>query len=59
MASEEKNLDNAVTLEEALYVVKQLSPVEKARLIGRLASDLERVLIARGYPTKKDDRPVD
>ena len=36
----------AVTLEEALDVVKQLSPVDKARLIERIVPDIERELAA-------------
>jgi hypothetical protein len=36
----------AVTLEQALDVVKQLSPVDKARLIERIVPDIERELAA-------------
>ena len=39
-------MGNAVTLEEALVVVRHLSPVDKARLIERLAPDIERELKA-------------
>ena len=37
-------MENAVTLEEALALVRQLSPVDKARLIERIAPDIEREL---------------
>lgn len=37
-------MKNAVTLEEALTIVRRLSPVDKARLIERLAPDIEREL---------------
>jgi hypothetical protein len=33
-----------VTLEEALDLVKQLSPLDKARLIERIVPDIEREL---------------
>ena len=39
-------MDSTVTLEEALVVVRQLSPVDKARLIERLVPDIERELRA-------------
>ena len=38
--------EKPVTLEQALDVVKHLSPVDKARLIERIAPDLERELAA-------------
>jgi hypothetical protein len=37
-------MDNSVTLEQALIVVRQLSPVDKARLIERIVPDIEREL---------------
>lgn len=37
-------MDQAITLDEALAVVRQLSPVDKARLIERIAPDIEREL---------------
>lgn len=37
-------MGNTVTLDEALVVVRQLSPVDKARLIERLVPDIEREL---------------
>ncbi len=37
-------MENTTTLEEALVVVRQLSPVDKARLIERIAPDIEREL---------------
>jgi hypothetical protein len=39
-------MDNTVTLEEALVVVRQLSPVDKARLIEHIVPDIERELKA-------------
>jgi hypothetical protein len=39
-------MENTVTLEEALVVVRQLSPVDKARLIERIVPDIERELKA-------------
>ena len=60
-------MGNAVTLEEALVVLRQLSPVDKARLIERIAPDIERELKAarsahkslrglwRGLDTTPDD----
>jgi hypothetical protein len=39
-------MENRVTLEQALALVRRLSPVDKARLIGRLALDIERELKA-------------
>lgn len=38
------NGSRAPTLEEVLVLVKQLSPVEKVRLIERLAPEIERAL---------------
>jgi hypothetical protein len=37
-------MENSVTLEQALVLVRRLSPVDKARLIERLAPDIEREL---------------
>jgi len=45
-------MENAVTLEEALALVRQLSPVDKARLIERIAPDIERELKA-ARPTQR------
>jgi hypothetical protein len=39
-------MERLVTLEEALDLVKQLSPVDKARLIERIVPDIERELTA-------------
>lgn len=39
-------MGNTVTLDEALVVVRQLSPIDKARLIERLVPDIERELRA-------------
>jgi len=48
-------MKRAVTLEEALDVVKQLSPVDKARLIEQIVPDIERELVAspRALPTAR------
>jgi hypothetical protein len=44
-------MGEAVTLEEALAFVRQLSPVDKARLIERMVPDIERELrAARAVP---------
>ena len=44
-------MGEAVTLEEALAFVRQLSPVDKARLIARMVPDIERELCgARSTP---------
>ena len=46
-------MGKAVTLEEALELVKQLSPVDKVRLIERIVPDIERELVAaRPTPRK-------
>jgi hypothetical protein len=46
-------MERGVTLEEALDLVKQLSPVDKARLIERIVPDIERELkAARPAPRK-------
>ena len=37
-------MDSSVTLEEVLASVRQLSPVDKARLIERIVPDIEREL---------------
>jgi hypothetical protein len=37
-------MESTVTLEEALVVVRQLSPMDKARLIERIVPDIEREL---------------
>jgi hypothetical protein len=39
-------MENSVTLEEALVVVRRLSPVDKARLIEQIVPDLEHELRA-------------
>lgn len=38
-------MGETVTLEEALTFVRQLSPVDKARLIERMVPDIERELM--------------
>jgi hypothetical protein len=44
-------MGEAVTLDEALAFVRQLSPVDKARLIERMVPDIERELrAARAVP---------
>ena len=46
-------MERVVTLEEALDLVKQLSPLDKVRLIERLVPDIERELkAARPTPRK-------
>jgi hypothetical protein len=46
-------MERVVTLEEALALVKQLSPLDKARLIERIVPDIERELkTARSTPRK-------
>ena len=46
-------MERTVTLEEALDLVKQLSPVDKARLIERIVLDIKRELnAARPTPRK-------
>jgi len=46
-------MERVVTLEEALDLVKQLSPLDKARLIERIVPDIERELkAARSTPHK-------
>lgn len=46
-------MERVVTLEEALDLVKQLSPLDKARLIERIVPDIERELkAARSTPRK-------
>ncbi|HET89636.1 MAG TPA: hypothetical protein ENN99_02705 [Chloroflexi bacterium] len=46
-------MENSITLEEALAFVRQLSPVDKARLIERIAPDIERELASvRPVPRK-------
>lgn len=39
-------MENTTSLEEALAVVRRLSPVDKARLIERIVPDIERELKA-------------
>jgi hypothetical protein len=46
-------MGKVVTLEEALGVVKRLSPLDKARLIERIVPDIERELAtAQSAPRK-------
>ena len=46
-------MERVVTSEEALDLVKQLSPVDKTRLIERIVPDIERELkTARSAPRK-------
>jgi hypothetical protein len=44
-------MESGVTLEQALALVRQLSPIDKARLIERIVPDIERELeAARSEP---------
>jgi hypothetical protein len=45
-------MERGVSLEEALKLVKQLSPLDKARLIERIVPDIERELKA-AQPTPR------
>jgi hypothetical protein len=45
-------MENTVTLEQALVLVRRLSPVDKARLIERIAPEIERELKAT-QPTRR------
>ena len=45
-------MGSAVTLEEALAVARQLSAIDKARLIVRIAPDIEREL-KTGKPAQR------
>jgi hypothetical protein len=46
-------MENSVTLQEALALVRQLSPIDKARLIEQIVPDIERELqAARTRPRK-------
>jgi hypothetical protein len=45
-------METGVSLEEALDLVKQLSPLDKARLIERIVPDIERELKA-AQPTPR------
>ncbi len=46
-------MGKVVTLEEALEVVRRLSPVDKVRLIERIVPDIERELMtARSAPRR-------
>ena len=46
-------MGNSVTLQQALALVRQLSPVDKARLIEQIVPDIERELqAARATPRK-------
>ena len=46
-------MEKTVTLEEALDLVKRLSPLDKARLVERIVPDIERELkAARPTPRK-------
>jgi hypothetical protein len=49
-------MDKAVTLEEALELVKQLSLVDKVRLIEQVAPQIERELITAQPKTRKSLR---
>ena len=46
-------MDSSVTLEEVLASVRQLSAVDKARLIERIVPDIERELKS-GAPTERE-----
>ena len=46
-------MENSVTLEEALVVVRRLSPVDKARLIEQIVPDIKREFkAAQSLPRK-------
>jgi len=49
-------MERSVTLEEALDLVKQLSPLDKARLIERIVPDIERELKAARPTSRKSLR---
>ncbi|MBR8835851.1 MAG: hypothetical protein DSM106950_17980 [Stigonema ocellatum SAG 48.90 = DSM 106950] len=49
-------MEKAVTLEEALELVKQLSLVDKVRLIEQVAPQIERELITTQPKTRKSLR---
>jgi hypothetical protein len=51
-------MSEAVTLEEALTLVRQLSPVDKARLIERIVPDIERELKTAGSTPLKSLRGI-
>ena len=46
-------MGRVVTLEEALDLVKQLSPLDKVRLIERIVPDIERELMATWLTPRK------
>ena len=46
-------MGRVVSLEEALDLVKQLSPVDKARLVERVAVDIEGELMPTAPPPRK------
>lgn len=49
-------MGNATTLEDALALVRQLSPVDKARLIERIAPDIKRELAKTQTTSRKSLR---
>ena len=49
-------MEGDVTLEEALDLVKQLSPLDKARLIQHIVPDIERELKAAAPTPRKSLR---
>jgi len=49
-------MERAVTLEEALELARQLSPVDKVRLIERIVPDIERELMAAPPTPRKSLR---
>jgi len=46
-------MERGVTLKEALDLVKQLSPLDKARLIERIVPDIERELMTTRPTARK------
>ena len=51
-------MGEAVTLDETLAFVRQLSPLDKARLIERMVPDIERELRAAGSTPRVSLRGV-
>jgi hypothetical protein len=49
-------MGDSVTLEQALALVRQLSPIDKARLIERIVPDIERELKAGQSAPRKSLR---
>ena len=51
-------MESDVTLEQALDLAKQLSPLDKARLIGRILPDIERELKTAQTEPRKSLRGI-